>query len=65
MSEGISYGSMLTGLAALTGAGLYMLDGTGAVQVDEAVAGASLLVVIGTAGLLRSAHRLLSRRSRG
>lgn len=61
----IHYTSMLTGLAALTGAGLYLLDDSGAVEVDEAVAAASLWIVLGSAGLMRAVHRLVSRRSPG
>lgn len=63
MAERIHYSSMVTGLLALTGAGLYLLDDSGSVQVDEAVAGASLLVVAGSAGLLRSLHRLANRKA--
>lgn len=53
--------SLATGLLALTGAGLYLLDATAAVEVDEAVTGASLLVALGLAGLIRSVQKLLSR----
>ena len=65
MAERINYPSMVAGLAALTGAGLYLLDDSGALQVDEAVAAASLLIVVGATGLLRSVHALVSRRSPG
>ena len=53
--------SLLTGLAALTGAGLFLLDETGAAQVDEAVTAASLVVVLGVTGVIRSVHALVSR----
>lgn len=53
--------SLLTGLAALTGAGLFLLDDTGTAQVDEAVTVASLVVVLGAAGVIRSVHALLRR----
>ena len=52
----------MVGVVSLTGAGLYLLDHTGAVAVDEAVAGASLLVAAGIAGLIRSVQRLLAGR---
>ena len=52
--------SLVVGLLALVGAGLVLLDRTGAVEVDAAVSGAALLVAVAVAGLLRS---LLSLRS--
>jgi cysteine sulfinate desulfinase/cysteine desulfurase-like protein len=56
-----SRSSLLTGLLAVTGAGLYALDGSGAVNVDEAVTLASLLVLVGAAGVTRSVTALLHR----
>jgi hypothetical protein len=56
---------LVVGLAALTGAGLYWLDAGGVVEVDEAVTAATLLLVVGGTGLVRSVQRLLSRRGRG
>ena len=52
--------SLVTGLLAVTGSALYLLDDAGAVAVDEAVAAAVLLVVLGAVSLLRSL-RLLRR----
>lgn len=54
--------SFHAGLAACLGSGLYLLDRSGGVQVDEAVTGATLLIGLGAAGLLRAAARLVSRR---
>lgn len=54
--------SLAVGLVALTGAGLSLLDDSGVVAVDEAVAAASLLIAAGVAGLTRSVHRLLAGR---
>ncbi|MCW2598986.1 MAG: hypothetical protein JWM02_815 [Frankiales bacterium] len=58
--------SLITGLLALTGAGLYLLDDSGAVQVDAAATVALLCVVLGVVGLVRSVLRFVSsRRSAG
>ena len=54
--------SLVAGLLALTGGGLYLLDDSGAAQVDEAVTAASLLVVLGVFTLVRSVLRLLLSR---
>lgn len=56
---------LVVGLTALTGAGLYALDAAGVVAVDEAVTAATLLLVVGGTGLVRSVQRLVSRRGRG
>lgn len=56
------YLSFLVGLAAVLGAGLYLLDDSGAVQVDELVAVATLWIALGTVGLVRTAQRFVSRR---
>jgi hypothetical protein len=61
VAEVRSRGSLLAGLLAVTSAGLYGLDSTGSVHVDEAVVGASLLVVLGVSGLIRSVTALLDR----
>ena len=52
--------SLVVGLLALVGAGLVLLDRTGAVKVDAAVSGASLLVAVAVAALLRSMLSLQS-----
>lgn len=57
--------SFLTGLLALVAAGLYLLDDLlddhGVAQVDEAVVGATFVVVLGAAGLLRAVATLWRR----
>jgi hypothetical protein len=50
--------SMTTGVLALTGTGLFFLDHSGAVQVDEVVALASLWVGMALVALARSAVKL-------
>lgn len=46
--------SLLAGLLALTGAGLFLLDDAGLVQVDAVLTAATLLVVLGAFSLVRS-----------
>ena len=57
--------SLLVGLLSLAGAALFLLDDSGAVHVDEAVAVATLWIVAGTVGLAHAVQRLIRRRSAG
>ena len=54
--------SLLVGLLSLAAAALYLLDSSGAVRVDEAVALATLWIVVGAVALVRSVRRLVTRR---
>lgn len=54
--------SLVTGLLALIGSGLYLVDAAGAVEVDEVVALAALLIALGVVGGVRSAVSLLRGR---
>lgn len=65
MAEIQSRSSLVVGLLALVGAGLYGLDSTGAVQVDEAVTAATVFVVLGAAGVIRSVTALIARGPQG
>jgi hypothetical protein len=56
-----SRSALASGLLAVTGAGLYGLDAARALNVDEAVTAASLVVVLGAAGVIRSVTALLHR----
>jgi hypothetical protein len=56
-----SRSALVSGLLAVTGAGLYGLDASGSVNVDEAVTAATLVVVLGAAGVIRSVAALLHR----
>ncbi len=58
----IHLSSLVTGLLALTFAGLYLLHHAGVAAVDEYVVGAAVPVVLGAAGAALSLRRLLSRR---
>jgi hypothetical protein len=60
--RGIDVLSLVVGLVAATVAVLVLVDRSGAVAVDGAVATAAVLVVLGLAGLARSLQRLLSGR---
>jgi hypothetical protein len=60
-----SRSSLVVGLLAVTGAGLYALEASAAVHVDEAVTAATLLLVLGAAGAIRSVTGLVRRRERG
>lgn len=53
--------SFLTGVLALLGAGLYVLDDSGTTQVDEAVVGAALVLALGLYGLVRSVLTVRTR----
>jgi hypothetical protein len=58
--------SFVAGILALIGAGLFLLDDSGALRVDEAVTVAALLLALGAVGLVRSVGRLARvRRARG
>lgn len=56
--------SFLVGVSALIGAGLALLAHSGAVEVDEVVVAAALLVGLGATGLVRSALRLRAQARR-
>ena len=55
--------AMIAGVLALTGSGLFFLDRSGAVDVDEVVAVVSLWVGLALVGLVRSGLRLQQRLS--
>lgn len=55
--------AMIAGVLALIGSGLFFLDRSGAVEVDEIVAVASLWVGLALVGLVRSGMRLRHRLS--
>jgi hypothetical protein len=58
-------GSFVVGLLALLVAGLYLLDGSGALYVDGGVAAALLLLVAGGALVLKTVSRLTRRSGSG
>jgi hypothetical protein len=49
---------LFAGVLALAAVGLFLLDGTGALHVDEAVTAAGLLLAVAVATLVRSVLRL-------
>jgi hypothetical protein len=53
--------SVVVGLLSLVYAGLFLLDRSGAADVDEYVVLAGTLIALGAAGVISSARRLLSR----
>ena len=55
--------ALVMGVIALVAAGLYFADLSGAVQVDEVVAGVTLWVALAVALLVRSVVRLRQRLS--
>ena len=54
--------SFVAGLLALTFAGLYLIDRTGGVGVDEYVIAAGALVALGVAGIVASVRSMLRGR---
>ncbi|MCU1588418.1 MAG: hypothetical protein JWN31_1911 [Frankiales bacterium] len=55
-------GSLVIGLLVMAVALLFLVNDQGVVDVDQAVAGAALLVVVAAASIVRAVVRLLGRR---
>lgn len=56
-------GSLIMGLLVIAVGVLFLVNEQGVIDVDEAVAGAALLLVVGIASIVRAVVRLLNGRS--